>query len=151
MQLESLLQNHNIPYEMHRHPPTYTAQQLAQVEHVPGRMVAKPVIVKGRSGFCMCVLPAPKHLDMNRLGQVMGDTDVRLAMESELANLFPDCELGAEPAIGSIYGIPTIIDERLEDDEYVFTSAGTHENCIKLRREDWSRLCNAVVANIACD
>ncbi len=151
MQLETILRERDIPYEVHSHPPTYTAQQLAQVEHVPGEMVAKPVIVKGRGGFAMCVLPAPRHLDMRRVAEVLEDPDVRLAMESEMAELFPDCELGAEPAIGSLYGLRTIIDRRLENDDYVITPAGTHEESLRMRREDWERICNALVANIACD
>ena len=151
MQLESVLRDRDIQYEMHCHRPTYTAQQLAQVERVPGRMVAKPVIVKGRSGFAMCVLPAPRHLDMRRVAEVLEDSEVRLAMESEMQGLFPDCELGAEPAIGSLYGLRTIIDRRMEDDDYVITPAGTHDECVKMRREDWERLCNAVVANSAIE
>lgn len=149
MQLESILRDRQIPFETHIHRPTYTARQLGQVEHVPDDMVAKPVIVKGRSGFTMCVLPASRHLDLRRVAQVLADPDVRLAMESELVGLFPGCELGAEPAVGSLYGLRTIIDRRLEDDEYIITSSGTHEECVKMRREDWERLCSAVVANIA--
>jgi Ala-tRNA(Pro) deacylase len=151
MQHETILRERDIPYELHCHAPAFTGQQLAQVEHVPGDMVAKPVIVKGRGGFAMCVLPAPRHLDMRRVAAVLEDSEVRLAMESEMAELFPDCELGAEPAIGSLYGLRTIIDRRLEDDDYVITAAGTHEESVKMRREDWERLCNALVANIACE
>jgi Ala-tRNA(Pro) deacylase len=151
MQLESILRDRQIPYEMHSHRPTYTARQLVQVEHVPSDMVAKPVIVKGRAGFAMCVLPASRHLDLRRVAQLLADPDVRLATESEMGGLFPGCELGAEPAVGSLYGLRTIIDRRLEDDEYVVTSAGTHDECVKMRREDWERLCSAVVANIAAD
>lgn len=148
MHLDTYLQEHDIPYEKHTHPVTYTAQGLANAEHVSGYMVAKPVIVKGAAGFAMCVLPAPKHLDPQRVGEVLHDQDVRLATEAEMGELFPDCELGAEPPIGAMYGLKTVMDTRLKDDEFLVMQAGTHRDAIKLRREDWERLCNPVTAPI---
>lgn len=151
MELETILRERRIPFEMHHHRPVYTAQQLAQAEHVPGQNVAKPVIVKGSRGFTMCVLPAPRHLDMQRVSEVLHDSNVRLAMEYELAQLFPDCEVGAEPPIGSLYNLPTIIDRHLEEDEEIVLAAGSHERSVSLRRADWEKLCNAVVADIAIE
>ena len=150
MKLEPFLQDHGIGYEKHTHTRTYTAQGLAHAEHVSGYLVAKPVIVKGDSGFTMCVLPAPKHLDLNRATEVLNE-EVRLATESEMAELFPDCDLGAEPPVGALFDMKTVMDESLREDELLVMQAGTHTEAIKMSREDWQRLCNPVVAPIAAD
>ena len=148
MKLESFLQDHGIGYEKHTHPRTYTAQGLAHAEHVSGYMVAKPVIVKGASGYAMCVLPAPTQLDLNRAAEVLKE-EVRLASESEMATLFPDCDLGAEPPVGALFDMKTIMDARLKEDESLVMQAGTHTEAITMRRADWERVCHPIVAPIA--
>jgi Ala-tRNA(Pro) deacylase len=148
MRLEAFLQDHGVGYEKHVHPRTYTAQGLAHAEHVSGYMVAKPVIVKGASGFAMCVLPAPKQLDLQRVTEALSE-EVRLASESEMSALFPDCELGAEPPVGAMFDMKTVMDSRLKQDEALVMQAGTHTEAIRMRRADWERLCNPVVAPIA--
>ena len=149
MKLESFLQERGIGYEKHKHTTTYTAQALAQAEQVSGYMVAKPVIVKGSSGFAMCVLPAPKQLDLKRAAEVLGEPELRLATEAEMSELFPDCEVGAEPPVGTLFGLKTVMDQRLKEDEFLVMQAGAHTEAIKLRREDWERLCDPLVAPIA--
>lgn len=151
MQLEKMLADRGIRCEVHHHPTAYTSQRLAQVEHVSGYDVAKPVIVKGDRGFVMCVLPAPKHVDLDRVADALGDNHVRMATEAEMEQLFPDCELGAEPPIGALFGMPTIMDPALRDDEYLVMQAGTHTDAVRLRREDWERLCAPQVAAITHD
>ena len=113
-------------------------------------MVAKPVIVKGDSGFTMFVLPAPRHLDLRRVAEFLHDDGVRLASESEMSQLFPDCELGAEAPVGIMFGLRTVMDESLRRDVFLAIQAGTHNEAVKIRREDWERLCQPEVAEIAC-
>lgn len=149
MQLESFLEARGITYEKHVHEQTYTAQDLAHTEHVSGYMVAKPVIVKGDSDFAMCVLAAPKHLDLQRAARALRQSHVRLATEAEMADLFAGCELGAEPPIGVLFGLPTVMDEQLREDEYLVMQAGSHKASIKMRRQDWERLCEPIVAPLA--
>lgn len=149
MKLEALLEEEHVGFEKHTHPPTYTAQRLADVEHVSGYMVAKPVVVRGRTGFAICVLPAPKQLDVERVCDILGDPDVRLATESEMAELFPDCELGAEPPFGSMFGMRTIMDTSLQEGDYILMQAGTHTEAIKIKRADWERLCNPIIGRIS--
>lgn len=149
MKLENLLDERGINYEKHTHPTAYTAQRLADVEHVSGYLVAKPVVVKTSAGFAMCVLPAPKHLDLEQVSHVLKDPNVRLATEEEMSRLFPDCELGAEPPIGSLFGLTTIMDEQLRKDEFLVMQSGTHTEAVKTRREDWERLCDPIIAPIA--
>jgi len=149
MKFEQLLQERGIGYEKHKHRLTYTAQRLAAEEHVSGYNVAKPVVVKGGGGFAMCVLPACAHLDLERVAGLLRSDEVRLATETEMADLFPDCELGAEPPVGSLFGMTTIMDERLRGDEHITMQAGSHTEAVKMRREDWERLCDPLVAPIA--
>ena len=149
MRLETFLREGGFHFEMHLHPKTYTSQELAHEEHVSGYLVAKPVIVKTSSGFAMCVLPAPKHVDLKRVADLLQDPEVRLATESEMAELFPGCELGAEPPVGSLFGLKTIMDTNLRDDEYLVMQAGTHIEAIKMRREDWERCCEPTIGPIA--
>ena len=107
MRVDTFLRERGLDFEKHSHTMTYTAQGLAQAEHVSGYLVAKPVIVKSSEAYIMCVLPAPKHIDLKRVGAVLGDAGVRLATEPEMAELFPDCELGAEPPIGAMFDMQT--------------------------------------------
>jgi Ala-tRNA(Pro) deacylase len=149
MELESFLRDKGIGFEKHTHTTTYTAQGLAHAEHVSGYVVAKPVIVRTQVGFTMCVLLAPQHLDLKRVGEVLHESDPRLATEAEMADLFPDCELGAEPPIGALYDMKTLMDPRLQDDEFLVMQAGSHRESIKMRREDWEKICHPQVAPIA--
>jgi Ala-tRNA(Pro) deacylase len=148
MKVEEFLQSQGVEFEKHAHPTTYTAQGLAHAEHVSGYEVAKPVVVRGKEKFAMCVLPAPNHLDRTRVARALHEDSVRLATEAEMVDLFPDCELGAEPPIGSMFGMSTVMDAHLIDDDYVIMQAGTHRDAVRVRREDWQRVCDPIVADI---
>jgi Ala-tRNA(Pro) deacylase len=149
MHVEDFLTSRGVRFEKHTHATTFTSQALAQAERVSGYEVAKPVIVKGATGFTMCVLPAPAKLDLKRVGEALHDSQVRLASEDEMAGLFPDCELGAEPPIGPLFGMKTVSDPALNYDEYLVMQAGTHNQSIRLRRADWQKVCQPTVAPIA--
>lgn len=149
MTLESFLEERGIDFEPHKHPTAFTAQSLAAEEHVSGYMVAKPVVVKTTHGFAMCVLPAPKQVDLKRVGAVLHEPEVRLATEPEMAELFPDCELGAEPPVGAMFDMDTVMDAALQEDEYLVMQAGTHTEAVKMLGEDFERLCHPIVASIA--
>lgn len=148
MKLEALLKQKGIEFETHHHPRAYTAQELAHEEGVSGYMVAKPVVVKAGPRFVMCVLSAPRRIDLNRIGKLLHEEDVRLATEKELAEVCPRCELGAEPPVGTLFDMPTVMDRGLEDDDYLVMQAGTHTDAVKVRRSDWERLCQPIKADI---
>ncbi len=150
MNLATLLEQRGIPFERTNHPATYTAQRMAAEEHVSGYSVAKPVVVKGQAGFAMCALPACARLDVQTLRSVLKDDSVRLATEDEMAEVFSDCELGAEPPIGELFGIETIMDDSLRDEDYLVFQAGSHTEAVKLRREDYEEVAHPRVASIAC-
>jgi Ala-tRNA(Pro) deacylase len=148
MKLETLLDQSGISYEKHLHSTTYTAQGLAAEEHVSGYLVAKPVIVMHRNDPVMCVIPAPKHVDLGRVAKLLDVPEVHLATETEMAELFPDCELGAEPPVGKMYNMRTVMDKSIKDDDYLIMQAGTHRDAVKLRREDWERIVEPIEGDI---
>ena len=146
MNVQSYLDQNGINYRMSKHETAYTAQDLASKEHVPGRQVIKPVVVKASDEFVMCALPASHKVDLAELRQQLGTDDVRLAEEEDLEKLFPDCELGAEPPIGRIYGMPTLMDESLFQDKMVTFQAGTHCDAVTMSLSDFRRIARAEVA-----
>ncbi len=149
MKIHEYLKQHNVPFELHEHPPAYTAQEVAAEEHVSGDMLAKAVIVKADQDFVMCVLPASCKLDMDKAAGTLHAKKLRLADEAELAKLFPDCEVGAEPPFGNLYKMTTVIDRRIgEADEIVF-QAGTHRQSICMKGKDYRDLVAPTVAELS--
>jgi Ala-tRNA(Pro) deacylase len=140
MRVIDFLDKAGVEYEVSEHVPAFTAQQMAAVEHEPGRFVAKPVIVKADGDFLMCVLPAPFKIDLRALKGQLGVESVRLAEESEIGRMFEDCELGAEPPFGNLYDLPTVIDKALEADDHIAFQAGTHSKAIRMSMADYRRL-----------
>jgi Ala-tRNA(Pro) deacylase len=118
---------------------------MAAVEHESGRYVAKPVIMKVDDHYLMCVLPASHRVDVAKLRHELDAQSAELAEEGEIAWLFPDCELGAEPPFGSLYELPTVMDRTLENDDHILFQAGTHEEGIRMRMADYRRLVNPPV------
>ncbi|RIK65179.1 MAG: hypothetical protein DCC65_12675 [Planctomycetota bacterium] len=149
MKLEKVLDDQEIPYKKLWHRPTYTSQDLAAAEHVSGYEVAKPVVVRGARGFAMCVVAAPDQVDLNKVARLLGEESVRLATEDEMKSLFPDCELGAEPPVGNLFGIRTIMDHRLRYDERLFMQIGSHTEAVRMRRDDWEQITQPIVGAIA--
>ncbi len=149
MNVEEFLREQKIPFEKSSHPATYTAQGLAAEEHVPGMDVAKPVIVKAGDRFFMCVLPACCRLDLDRVADVLNVEKAELASESEMASLFGDCELGAEPPFGKLYGLATFMDESLRGGEKIVFQAGSHTESLRMRRADYEKLAQPTVASFA--
>src|SRR5579859_2521426 len=132
LRLRKFLDENKIPYETHTHRVAYTAQQVAAEEHVPGRMMAKTVILHAKNVFAMAVLPAHRRLDLGALRDALKDPDVRLATEAEFVSLFPDSETGAMPPFGNLYGLPVYVDEMLAKDKEIVFNAGTHRETIKI-------------------
>ena len=149
MKLEELLGQREIEFERMVHPPVYTSQALAAAEHVSGHCVAKPVLVRSNRGFSMCVLPASARLNVTRVAQLLGDVETRLATEAELAEVCRDCELGAEPPIGDMFGLDTLMDDALHDEEFLVFQAGDHTSSVKIRRSDYERVVHPTVDSIA--
>jgi Ala-tRNA(Pro) deacylase len=138
--LETYLRENRVPFQMQHHPTAYTAQEVAQAERIPGKMVAKVVIVFAGGKTAMLALPAPYRVDLAKAGTLLGAEDVRLAQESEFSAAFPDCEVGAMPPFGNLYGLPVYVDAALAEDETIVFQAGTHTDTMSVTYTDFERL-----------
>ena len=146
--LINFLEERHAPYERLKHPPRFTAQELAEVEHIDGRHHAKVVMLKQGSDSWMMVLPADRMIDFDKLPALTG-RGVTLATEGEFKSLFPDCETGAMPPFGELYGVPTYVDQTLKDDDYIVFEAGTHTDAMRMKYREWERLAHPVVADFS--
>ena len=144
--LQSYLDTNKIPYELVSHPKAYTARDVAQTLNVPGGLVAKVVVVKADQYFVMTVLPSTWRVDLIRLRDVLEAYNVRLATEAEIANLFPDCQVGTMPPFGNLYGVEVCVDQLLTEDESIVFEAGTYVGAIKLRYKNFADLVRPKVA-----
>lgn len=147
--LEKYFRENGVHYQTLSHPPAYTAQEIAAAQHVPGKQVAKVVMVTANSRPVMLVLPASHHIDFRKLGEALGMKNVRLAHESEFESLFPDCDLGAMPPFGNLYGVRVCADETLAEDAEIVFQAGAHDTTMKIAYSDFVRLANPIVAEFA--
>lgn len=145
----TVLDENGIDYEHLEHEPAYTAQEVAEAEHVPGKEIAKCVILTGGDAFLMAVLPATRNVDVEALAEAAGATDLRLANEDEFTDLFPGCETGAMAPFGNLYDMPVFVDQTLREDEMITFNAGTHVDAIRMAYADWERLVEPVVASFS--
>ena len=120
-----------IPYSHSIHPPAWTARTTAGADKVPVHEFAKTVVYFSEKGFGMAVLPAGQLLDLDRLADLLGLVYVRLANETELAELFPDCELGAMPPFGHCFGMPVVVDTSMAG-EFIAFNLGTHRDVARM-------------------
>jgi len=143
--LKEYLDREGVRYTLIPHPLTYTAQETAAAAHVSGKELAKVVIVKLDERMAMVVLPADHKLDLERLRQAVGAVHAELAGEAEFMSLFPECDLGAMPPFGNLYGMPTYVEENLAEDDKIAFNAGSHTELIQLDYSDFDRLAHPEV------
>jgi Ala-tRNA(Pro) deacylase len=147
--LRQYLDEQGVAYEALTHPPAFTAQEVAQAQHVPGRELAKVVIVKAGTRFVMAVLPALRKLDVAKLAAALPEGAAALATEKELAPLFPGCEPGSMPPFGNLFGLPVYVDRGLAEDETIVFEAGTYTDTVRMRYGDFARLVQPTVGDFA--
>lgn len=147
--LRDYLDENGVKYKTISHSPAYTAQEIAALVHVPGKELAKTVIVRTGDGSAMVVLPASRRINFETLKSVMSATVVDLAEEKELESMFPDCELGAMPPFGNLYNMPVYVAKALAEDEEIVFNAGTHTDVIRMKYRDMEKLVKPVVADFS--
>ena len=147
--LREFLDSHAVRYFVVSHSPAYTAQEIAAAAHVPGKELAKTVMVTLDGKMAMVVLPASRQLDFELLRQLTASREVELASEKEFANLFPECEIGAMPPFGNLYGIDVYVSEELEDDDEIAFNAGAHTELLRLSYENYKKLVHPKVAKLS--
>ncbi|HFD79763.1 MAG TPA: YbaK/EbsC family protein [Gammaproteobacteria bacterium] len=126
-------------YDLMLHPHTASSRETAEASHIPEGCIAKAVVVKDSAGYALVVIPASNWLNLNRLNAAVG-RGFQLASESEIVELFSDCEPGAVPPLGPAYGLETLLDESLAGLDDVYFEAGDHEQLVHLRGEDFQEL-----------
>lgn len=142
------LDERGVSYEREDHPVAYTAQEVAASEHVSGWLVAKTVILRAGGELAMVVLPAPLRVDLDKARAELGSERVELAGEDEFAGVFADCEAGAEPPFGNLYGLPVYVDRTLREDEEIVFRDGTHRGTIRMATDDWFRLVEPIEVEV---
>ncbi len=143
------LKHHAAPFQRHTHAPAATAQQLAHALHVSGKRVAKTVVVSADGKRWLAVLPAMDRIDTERLAEVLGAREVTLCSEASCTELFPGCELGAEPPFGHLYNLPVVLDGSLVSTPWLICNAGAHDEALEVRCEDLVRLEHPVIGSFA--
>lgn len=138
--LRKFLDSHDIKYVSISHSPAFSAQAIAATAHIPGKELAKTVIVKIDDRFVMAVLPASYRVHLGRLKEAASADRVELASESEFENLFPDCEKGAMPPFGNLYDMDVYVATQLTEDEEIAFSAGSHSELVKMLYKDFENL-----------
>lgn len=147
--LRNYLDSHLAEFTITTHPKAFTAREVAAAEHLPPREVAKTVVIFGDGAYHMIVLPASKLVDLHEVRPVLGLSQARLASEDELARLFPDCELGAMPPLGPIYGFPVYLDTTLAGQDMIAFNAGSHRDVIHMRLTEYRRLVSPHIVSLA--
>jgi Ala-tRNA(Pro) deacylase len=146
--IRKLLEESGVPYQAQQHAAAYTAQRVAESEHVSGWNLAKVVIGIADCQLLMFVVSTPTHLSLAKAAKAARLTDVSLASEAEFESAFPDCEVGAMPPFGGLYSLPTFVDRELAEREEIVFQAGTHTETISLKASDYLSVSGATVADL---
>lgn len=149
--VHAFLDDHGVEYQTRTHERAVPAQQLAAAEDVSGWDVAKPVLLSVGGELVMAVVPAASYVDLAKASRVLGGNAVRLATEDEFVATFPDCEVGAEPPFGNLYGVPVFLDERLRARQRMTCRDGSHTEVITLDVADYVRAVDPEIVDIATD
>lgn len=138
--MKALLEEKGVEYVTFQHWPAYTAQETAQSAHISGKNLAKSVVLKIDGKMAMAVVPAAHHVLLESVKAAANANNIELASEQEFAGMFPDCEAGAMPPFGNLYGMEVFVSEALAEDEAIVFSAGTHTDLVGLAYQDFERL-----------
>ena len=146
--LQDYLDQHDIQYVTISHSPAYTAQRIAELTRIPGKELAKTVIVKVDDKLAMAVLPASRRVNLKHLQEAIGADEVTLSSETEFNELFPDCEVGAMPPFGNLYDMGVYVAEQLTEDDEIAFNAGSHSELVKMSYNDFANLVTPQVVSL---
>ena len=147
--LKKFLNDNEIRFVCVSHSPAFTAQEIAASAHIPGKKLAKTVMVELDGALAMAVLPASYQVDLAALQELTGAKKIALASEEQFEALFPGCEPGAMPPFGNLYDLPVYAAEALAEDEEIAFNAGSHTELVRLAYADFSRLVSPKVGRFA--
>ena len=147
--VKDYLEKNEVSYEVGFHPEVFTAQEIAAAQHVPGKEMAKVVMVKADGKMLMLVLPASYQIDMKKLRKALKAKKIGIAKEKQFEELFPDCEVGAMPPFGNLYNLEVWVDQVLTEDASVVFQAGNHIETMRIKFSDYVRLVNPKVGDFS--
>lgn len=147
--LKVILDEAKIPYEVYNHPLAYTAQEIAAKQHVSGNELAKVVMIEADERLVMGVIRGNDKIDLRLVEDSLNIRHARLATEDEFIARFPECEIGAMPPFGNLYGLKVYVDPALAKDEHIYFNAGNHVQTVRIDYQDFARLVQPQVVRLA--
>ena len=147
--LKEFLDANRVKYVSIRHSPAFTAQEIAASAHIPGKELAKTVMVKIDGRMAMAVLPGSYKVDLELLREVTAAENVALATEREFRDMFPGCETGGMPPFGNLYGMDVYVASQLAEDEDIAFNAGSHTELIRMAYAEYERLVQPKVVELS--
>ncbi|MCK5601113.1 YbaK/EbsC family protein [Candidatus Pacearchaeota archaeon] len=147
--LKDFLDEKSIRYTCISHSPAYTAQGIAAITHISGKEIAKTVMIKINGTMEMVVLPASHKVDLDLMKAAASTTNVELAHEEEFKDAFPDCEIGAMPPFGNLYGMRVFVAEALTKDDEIAFNACSHHELIRMAYADFEMLVKPQIVRVA--
>ena len=147
--LKEMLDGAKVPYEVYNHALAYTAQEIAAKQHFSGNEMAKVVMLEVDDKLVMGVIRGNDKISVNEVRDSLAARNVRLATEEEFIARFPECEIGAMPPFGNLYGLKVYVDPSLAQDEYIYFNAGNHVQTVHMKYKDFARLVEPQVAHLA--
>ena len=148
-QLLDYLSENDVDFELTEHPSAYAAQDVAYKAGVSGRLFAKTVLVKIDGHMAMAVLPADSKIDFQMLGELAGSETISLAVESDFVDRFPECELGAMPPFGPLFGMEVFVSGSMIRADTISFNAGTHTEILTLPFWEFERLVEPTMGNFS--
>jgi Ala-tRNA(Pro) deacylase len=146
--LKEFLDANHVPFACVPHATAYTAQGVAHSAHIPGKEVAKTVMVMLDGHLAMAVLPAPRTVHVEALREASGAVSAALAREEDFRADFPGCELGAMPPFGNLFHMDVFVDRQLAEDAEISFNAGTHDELVRMRYQDFEMLVHPKVVTL---
>lgn len=146
--LKALLDEAKVPYEVFTHPLAYTADEIAARQHMSGKEMAKVVMLDVDGALVMGVIPGNRKAHLNTARTSLHARAVRLATEDEFTPRFPECEIGAEPPFGNLFGLSVVVDPALEKDEFIYFNAGNHVQTVRLKYRDYAAIVKPRIASL---
>jgi Ala-tRNA(Pro) deacylase len=146
--LKAILDEEKISYEVYNHALAYTAQEIASTQHISGNEMAKVVMIEADDELVMAVVRGNDKIDLHFVEDSLRVRKARLATEDEFISRFPECEIGAMPPLGNLFGLKVYVDPALAKDEYIYFNAGNHAQTVRLNYKDFARLAQPQVARL---
>ncbi|MFQ5877712.1 MAG: aminoacyl-tRNA deacylase [Acidobacteriota bacterium] len=147
--LKTFLDDNRVHYDVVSHTPAYTAQEIAASAHIRGKELVKCVMVSGDGRHTLVAMTAEQRVNLDKFKKALGVREAHLEREEEFMDLFEDCEPGAMPPFGNLYGVAMVVDERVYEDDEIAFNGGDHTSVVRMNFADFERLVKPKKASVA--